>query len=174
MEARATTYDKPGGERSMSATVAAFNAVTGDGVMNTEERGWLFMQTLKAVRSQQGEFRADSYEDGASYAGLAGEAAYKERGPGKKKENWPASADGRMLPIMQNGNTGEHYDVGLAWIEHNGSACPVPANTLVIITTRDGNSKRGPALACDWYWLWHDRPRPSDITHYKTLPPGDE
>lgn len=109
MQDRASTYDKPEGERSMSATVAAFNAVTGDGVMNTEERGWLFMQLLKAVRSQQGEFRADSYEDGASYSGLAGEAAYKERGPGKKTENWPASADERMLPIMQNGNDGEHY-----------------------------------------------------------------
>jgi hypothetical protein len=94
MQDRAATYDKPEGERSMSATVAAFNAVTGDGVMNTEERGWLFMQLLKAVRSQQGEFRADSYEDGASYSGLAGEAAYKERGPGKN---------------MQSGNDGEHY-----------------------------------------------------------------
>lgn len=109
MQDRAATYDKPEGERSMSATVAAFNAVTGDGVMNTEERGWLFMQLLKAVRSQQGEFRADSYEDGASYSGLAGEAAYKERGPGKKTENWPASADERMLPIMQN----EHYGDGM-------------------------------------------------------------
>lgn len=29
MEARAATYDKPGGERSMDATVAAFNAITG-------------------------------------------------------------------------------------------------------------------------------------------------
>lgn len=103
MEDRAATYDKPEGERSMSATVAAFNAVTGDGVMNTEERGWLFMQMLKAVRSQQGEFRADSYEDGASYSGLAGEAAYKERGPGKKKENWPADADDRIDV------DGEHY-----------------------------------------------------------------
>lgn len=90
------------------------------------------------------------------------------------QENWPAAADDRMLPIMQNGNTGEHYDVGLEWIEHDGSACPVPASTLVMITTRDGNSKRAPAPACDWYWAWHDRPTPADITHYKALPPGDE
>ena len=44
---RAETYDKPDGERSIGATVAAFNAVTGDGLMNSEERGWLFMSILK-------------------------------------------------------------------------------------------------------------------------------
>lgn len=109
MQDRAATYDKPQGERSMAATVAAFNAVTGDGLMNTEERGWLFMQLLKAVRSQQGEFRADSYEDGASYAGLAGEAAYKARAAVKVEGNWPESAESRLPQIMQNGNDGEHY-----------------------------------------------------------------
>lgn len=77
MENRASTYDKPEGERSMAATVVAFKAVTGDGLMNTEERGWLFMQLLKAVRSQQGDFKADNYEDGSAYCGLGGEAAYK-------------------------------------------------------------------------------------------------
>ena len=80
MQQRASTYDKPQGERSMAATVAAFNAVTGDGAMNTEERGWLFMELLKAVRSEQGDYKADNYEDGAAYAGLKGEAALKERG----------------------------------------------------------------------------------------------
>ena len=76
---RATTYDKPAGERSMGATVEAFRAVTG--VVLTEEQGWLFMQLLKAVRSQQGAYRADSYEDGAAYAALAGEAAARDRQP---------------------------------------------------------------------------------------------
>lgn len=109
MQDRAATHDKPQGERSIPATVKAFNAITGDGLMNTEERGWLFMQLLKAVRSQQGEFNADNYEDGGSYCGLAGEAAYKERGPGCKKENWPAEAEERMAPVLQNGNEGEHY-----------------------------------------------------------------
>ncbi len=75
---RAATYDKPEGERSMAATVAAFNAVT-DGVMDTEEKGWIFMVLLKIVRSQQGNFKLDNYEDGSAYFGLAGEAASKER-----------------------------------------------------------------------------------------------
>lgn len=77
MKDRAATYDKPAGERSMSATVKAFEAVTG--VAITEEQGWLFMQLLKAVRSQQGAYRADSYEDGAAYVALAGEAAARDR-----------------------------------------------------------------------------------------------
>lgn len=77
MRDRAATYDKPEGERSMGATVQAFKAVTGHEL--TEEQGWLFMQLLKAVRSQQGAYRADSYEDGAAYVALAGEAAARDR-----------------------------------------------------------------------------------------------
>lgn len=77
MQDRARTYDRPEGERSMGATVEAFRAVTG--ISMTEEQGWLFMALLKAVRSQQGAFRADSYEDGAAYFALAGEAAYAAR-----------------------------------------------------------------------------------------------
>ena len=80
MSNRADTYDKPEGERSMAATVAAYKAVTGGTELNSEEQGWLFMLLLKAVRSQQGKFKLDNYEDGAAYFGLAGEAAAKERG----------------------------------------------------------------------------------------------
>jgi len=79
MEDRATTYDNPAGERSMAAAVAAFNAVTGDGEMNSEERGWIFMTLLKAVRTQQGGYREDNYEDGAAYFALSGEAASANR-----------------------------------------------------------------------------------------------
>ncbi len=77
MEDRAATYDKPAGERSMAATVRAFAATTG--IAMTEEQGWHFMALLKLVRSQQGNLRMDSYEDGAAYFGLMGEAAAKER-----------------------------------------------------------------------------------------------
>lgn len=78
LEDRASTYDQPEGERSMASTVEAFEAVTGHSL--TVEQGWLFMALLKAVRSQQGAFRADSYEDGAAYFALAGEAAHQARG----------------------------------------------------------------------------------------------
>ena len=79
MEDRAKTYDKPEGERSMRATVRAFQQITG--IHIDEEQGWLFMAMLKAVRSQQGPYRADSYEDGAAYFALAGEAASNARVP---------------------------------------------------------------------------------------------
>jgi hypothetical protein len=73
---RAATYDKDG-ERSIPANVDAFNAVTGHNL--THEQGWLFMCLLKLVRSQQGDLRMDSYEDGASYISLMGEQAAKDR-----------------------------------------------------------------------------------------------
>lgn len=78
MEDRAKTYDAPGGERSMGKTVAAFNVITGQTL--TEEAGWLFMEVLKQVRSQQGDYRADNYEDMVAYAALRGECAARERG----------------------------------------------------------------------------------------------
>lgn len=77
MQARASTYDKPAGERSMGKTVAAFNIIADQNL--TEEQGWLFMGVLKKVRSQQGDFKADNYEDEAAYAALRGECAARER-----------------------------------------------------------------------------------------------
>lgn len=76
MDDRAATYDKPEGERSMGATVAMFNALTGHSL--SEAQGWKFMVCLKLVRSEQGAYREDNYEDGAAYFGLAGEAAGAE------------------------------------------------------------------------------------------------
>ena len=104
MQDRASTYDCPDGERSIGATVKAFKAITGDGLITTEERGWLFMLLLKAVRSQQGEYRADSYEDGAAYFALAGEAAFNERAAGKAK---PAPTSGIDWDKAPHGAT--HY-----------------------------------------------------------------
>ena len=75
--ARAVTYDKPTGERSMERTVKVFAALTD--IQLTEEHGWLFMEVLKQVRSLQGKFKADNYEDLAAYAALRGEAAARNR-----------------------------------------------------------------------------------------------
>jgi len=73
---RAATYDKKG-ERSIPNTVKAFNAITGHTL--TAEQGWLFMAVLKAVRTQQGEFKLDSYEDAAAYFALMCEQANTDR-----------------------------------------------------------------------------------------------
>ena len=64
-------------ERSMAATVKAFNALYGKTL--TEEEGWMFMVLLKASRAKGGAFREDDYVDGAAYFALAGEAASEER-----------------------------------------------------------------------------------------------
>ena len=78
LEDRASTYDNPTGERSMGRTVEAFNAITGHKL--TEEHGWLLMCLLKQVRSQQGKYKSDNYEDLTAYASLMGECAAKVRG----------------------------------------------------------------------------------------------
>ena len=76
MKDRAEQYDAPDGERSIEKTVDMFNALTGHRL--THEDGWVFMAFLKMVRSRQGQFKADNYEDGAAYFALAGEAASRE------------------------------------------------------------------------------------------------
>lgn len=78
MAARAQTYDKPEGERSMAATVAVFNTITGHTL--TEAEGWLFMSLLKGVRAfQRSGYHADSVEDMAAYVALMGEAKAREK-----------------------------------------------------------------------------------------------
>lgn len=70
---RAVTYDQPEGERSMAATVAAFNAITGRNL--SESDGWLLMACLKMVRGESSRTpHRDSVEDLVSYAALYGEA----------------------------------------------------------------------------------------------------
>lgn len=64
-------------ERSMAATVAAFNAI--EGTQLSERQGWAFMQILKLVRAastaRNGRFNQDDYLDGAAYAALGAESA---------------------------------------------------------------------------------------------------
>ena len=52
--------------------------------------------------------------------------------------NWPASADERMEPIMQNGNDGDHYD-DLEIIK-DGIIVKAPGD--VFIQTEDGETAR--------------------------------
>lgn len=73
MKQRAATYDKPEGERSIGATVDAFNAITGRDLRESE--GWLLMTLLKLVRSESKDApHRDSIEDLIAYSGLYGEA----------------------------------------------------------------------------------------------------
>lgn len=73
---RAATYDQPEGERSMGATVEAFNAITGHDLQESE--GWLLLQILKDVRLfTRAKFHQDSAEDAVAYAALKAEAKSK-------------------------------------------------------------------------------------------------
>ena len=74
---RAKLRDDEGeAERSMKATVDAFNAMYGTSL--TEEQGWMFMVFLKAARARGGEVHRDDYVDGSAYFALAGETALKD------------------------------------------------------------------------------------------------
>lgn len=74
MRERAAQRDKPGGERSMAATVTAFNALTGHAL--SERDGWFFMLALKMARAcATPTGRPDDYVDLVAYSGLAGECA---------------------------------------------------------------------------------------------------
>lgn len=76
---RGQTYDKPTGERSMSATVTAFNAITGRDL--SEAEGWLLLQTLKDVRQWQNpsKYHHDSALDGVAYSALKAEALSEDQ-----------------------------------------------------------------------------------------------
>jgi len=73
LKERGKQRDSEEGERSMAATVKAFNALKGTTL--SEVDGWQFMELLKISRSCQGGHQPDDYIDGAAYAALAGEAA---------------------------------------------------------------------------------------------------
>lgn len=73
MAERGKQYDKPDGERSMAQTVAAFNAITGGTLRESD--GWLLLALLKMVRDNQRQApHADSCLDLVAYAGLYAES----------------------------------------------------------------------------------------------------
>jgi hypothetical protein len=77
---RGKQYDKPTGERSMAATVSAFNCITGS--MLEESDGWMFLGLLKLVRQSQNpeQYHHDSALDFVAYASLYAESASEQCG----------------------------------------------------------------------------------------------
>lgn len=78
IEQRGAERDQPDGERSMAAAVAAFNALFGHQLTETE--GWEFMSLLKKARKAHGAYQADDYHDDVAYCALSAETA--EPAPG--------------------------------------------------------------------------------------------
>jgi hypothetical protein len=91
---RGKQYDKPTGERSMGATISAFNCITGRAL--EESDGWLMLSLLKLVRQAQNpeQYHHDSALDFVAYASLYAEAASEQCG---QKEEFDATT----MPIIQ-------------------------------------------------------------------------
>ena len=76
-EERGKEYDKQSGERSMTAAIVAFNAITG--LRLTEAQGWLMMEIIKNVRLFAAPgFHIDSALDCIAYASLKAESKARE------------------------------------------------------------------------------------------------
>lgn len=84
---RGEQYDKPTGERSMGATVRAFNAITGH--VLEESDGWMLLGLLKLVRQSQNpeKYHHDSALDFVAYASLYAEAASEQCGQEKNNSD---------------------------------------------------------------------------------------
>lgn len=87
---RGEQYDKPSGERSMGATVRAFNAITGHAL--EESDGWMLLGLLKLVRQAQNpeKYHHDSALDFVAYASLYAESASEQRGQAERKSDSPS------------------------------------------------------------------------------------
>lgn len=87
---RGKQYDKPSGERSMAATVSAFNCITGFTL--EESDGWMFLGLLKLVRQSQNpeQYHHDSALDFVAYASLYAEAASEQCGQLEAKNEEPS------------------------------------------------------------------------------------
>jgi len=134
MQARAATYDKPEGERSMEATVTAYNAITGHSL--TEANGWLLMAVLKMVRDNQRiEAHVDSVEDFVAYSSLYGEARLNEV----------------AKPLVDGGAV--KSDDG--WISWFGGECPVNARELIDYKLRSGEAYNS-IIAGNLDWSYDD------------------
>lgn len=74
-------------ERSMAATVQAFNAIHGTNL--TEAQGWNFMVLLKIKRAFTGRYKEDDHVDMAAYVALCSEAMLNAESPRQTKRPPP-------------------------------------------------------------------------------------
>lgn len=136
MQARAATYDKPDGERSMGRCVQAFNAITGRDL--SEAEGWLLLAVLKNVRLfQRPGYHADSAEDAVAYGALLAEAKARE-------VVQPVAAphidpDRRQETAEQSLSAVDVDD----WIKWDGGECPVAYGTPIDVEYRSGERAVG-------------------------------
>jgi hypothetical protein len=120
------------------------------------------------VRSQQGEFKADNYEDEAAYAALRGECAFASRSTGYKPlpvQPSPAFAE-KIKAAEVADNDG--------WIEWVGGECPVGDLDCVQTIERHESKERFNDLiqdSCDV--LWAHRYGRNDVIAYRIHKAGE-
>jgi len=140
LQDRASSRDRPDGERSMARAVDMFNAYAGGDRRMSETDGWMFMVFLKAARAAQGKVNEDDYVDGAAYFALAGESA--TRG-GPEPAPQPAIPPG--------------------WTKWQwGSKIP---KGDVEVARRDGSKHAGDAIS----FIWRTYNVESDIVAYRPI-----
>lgn len=103
---RGEQYDKPSGERSMGATVRAFNAITGHTL--EESDGWMLLGLLKLVRQAQNpeKYHHDSALDFVAYASLYAEAASEQCGQIETLDmsEWQNWLEGDIIESLEAGD----------------------------------------------------------------------
>lgn len=111
---RGEQYDKPSGERSMGATVRAFNAITGHAL--EESDGWMLLGLLKLVRQSQNpeNYHHDSALDFVAYASLYAEAASEQCGQLEHRDmsDWKMWREGDIIESQEKVcdiHVGAHY-----------------------------------------------------------------
>jgi hypothetical protein len=111
---RGKQYDKPSGERSMGATISAFNCITGRTL--EESDGWLILSILKLVRQAQNpdQYHHDSALDFVAYASLYAEAASEQCGQLEaldmsEWQNWKSGDTVESLECAPDIAYGGHY-----------------------------------------------------------------
>lgn len=140
---RGKQYDKPSGERSMAATVSAFNCITGN--MLEERDGWMFLGLLKLVRQSQNpeQYHHDSALDFVAYASLYAEAASEQCGQLEAKEaagEWIEWGGGDSSPVAKGVLVDVRYKDG-------DEAYSIPA-----LTMGDFRSRNGDSCGADSWW----------------------
>ena len=99
---RGKQYDKPTGERSMGATISAFNCITGYTL--EESDGWMLLGLLKLVRQSQNpeQYHHDSALDFVAYASLYAESASEQCGQLEAKQEEPSHIISDIPPRLHD------------------------------------------------------------------------
>jgi hypothetical protein len=164
---RGKQYDKPSGERSMGATISAFNCITGRTL--EESDGWLILSLLKLVRQAQNpeQYHHDSALDFVAYASLYAESASEQCGQVEIVRNTGGPIAASKTYIVGEKDYECHNPINDGWIHWEGGSCPVISGASVDVMFRDANSPEKPVLASAVNWKHRAKPSRLDITAYR-------